>query len=42
MNHCVLHKDETIQKGKLASIDASKFTEKNFLSLLFNTLNQYI
>lgn len=42
MNHCVFHKDETIQKGKLASIDASKFTEKNFLSLLFNTLNQYI
>lgn len=41
-NHCVNNKEEVIEKGKLASEYASKYTKQNFINNIISIINQYI
>jgi glycosyltransferase involved in cell wall biosynthesis len=42
MSHCIDNKDEVMYKGKIASENASKFTESRFIKSIESILEQYI
>ena len=42
MSHCIDNRDEVLYKGKLASENASKFTESRFIKSIESIIEQYI
>lgn len=42
MSHCIDNKDEVMYKGKIASENASKFTESRFIKSIESIIEQYI